>query len=85
MLKIVGLVGILICLAWWLHMWRFANLFTAKSETLRGIEEAFPVRPFSIEETKRARMRSLRLTTVDRVVAVVFIVLFVALVCLKSA
>lgn len=80
---VVGLVGVLICLAWCLDMGRFADLFRAKAGTLRQMESGLPSAPFVLEDQALAGMRYPRLTRVDQGVALAFIVLFAALVYLK--
>jgi hypothetical protein len=57
--NIVGFVGIFVCLAWFLHMMRFADIFKTKVATLRHIESGLPVEPFakdSVLEKRRARI-----------------------------
>jgi hypothetical protein len=80
---VVGLVGALICLAWCLHMGRFADLFSAKAKTLRQMESGLPSTPFALEDQALAGMSYPRLTRVDQGVGLAFIVLFAALVYVK--
>jgi hypothetical protein len=52
-LVVVGVVGILVCLAWFEHMRSFGKLYRAKLQTLRLLEDAMtknePLKPFIIE------------------------------------
>lgn len=77
----VGLVGIIICVLWFLHMRSFADIYKAKKVTLCKIEEELPAKPFSHEgsiEGKRTRI-----TDVDKGVALAFVALFAALIYIK--
>jgi len=47
---VVGIVGILICLAWFDHMTSFGKLYFAKLETLRSLEADLKLlKPFATE------------------------------------
>jgi hypothetical protein len=76
-----GGVGVLVCIAWILHMGSFGNLFEAKTATLVEMEKAleWSVKPFEYEGNHSAAKRRRRLTNIDRFVASIFIVLFSAL------
>lgn len=82
-LIVVGLVGAMVCVSWLLHMWSFARLFKIKKKTLGELESAFQfsVTPFSreLQLDVDPKFRRPRLTSVDRLMASIFIVLFVAL------
>jgi hypothetical protein len=80
---IVAWFGIAICVAWFMHMGSFAGLFSAKLATLRKIETNLTVEPFTLETVKPQEKWRLRLTTVDRWVAVIFIGLFIWLLNVK--
>ena len=80
---VVGLVGITLCVAWMLHMSSMAKLFTAKRETLRTIEQRLPFQLFATEERHLQNVQRIRLTTIDRLVAIAFVVLFAALLFVK--
>jgi hypothetical protein len=80
---VVGLVGVLIGVAWFLHMGRFADIFSAKGETLEDLESDLPAKLFTTERAKLKGGQYLRLTSVDQVVAFCFIVLFAALAYMK--
>ena len=66
---VVGLAGILVCLAWFLHMRSFAAIFKAKIATLRHIESGLPVEPFAKEDSVLEKTKSRDLTTADRFLA----------------
>jgi hypothetical protein len=47
-LVVVGIVGILVCVAWFEHMRSFETLFAAMLRTLRSLESDLPSKPFTI-------------------------------------
>jgi len=77
-LVVVAIVGIIICGAWFLHMFSFGTLFHAKRATLQKLEADLLLKPFGIEQTVRSKWY-IRLTIVDRLAAAAFFALFVAL------
>ena len=83
-LVLVAIVGITVSIAWFLHMWSFGTLYVAKKATLSQMEATLPFKPFSTETTELAKGRRLRLTIVDRIVAVAFIALFLTLAFFKA-
>ena len=83
-LVIVALVGIIVCVAWILHMSSFADLFSAKTATLCKLEEKLPFQLFSTEKQELKEKGRIRLTTVDRIIAAAFILLFIALLFFKG-
>jgi predicted RND superfamily exporter protein len=94
-LGLVALVGIAICVLWFFHMLSFSQIFTAKFEVLRELEERvrLDVKPFKLEheilEKERefnlfkTKSKRIHITMVDRALAAVFGVFYVALWCLK--
>jgi hypothetical protein len=84
-LSLVGLVGIVICIAWFSHMRSFENVFEAKLETLRQLEETGNL-GCKLFTTERERLRArhyVHIAVVDQVVPLVSIVLFGALIFFK--
>jgi hypothetical protein len=71
----VGVVGILVCVAWFMHMWSFAKIYEAKKKTLRSLEEKLP---FPLFATEKAALggKVIRLTFVDRITPVAWAILF---------
>jgi hypothetical protein len=93
-LKVVAVVGILICLAWFEHMRAFGALFGAKLKTVHKLEEALkqnlPLTPFTDEaailmERKKPKTKwsYSPITLVDRFTPLGFLALFVLLAYLK--
>jgi hypothetical protein len=93
-LRIVALVGVLICLAWFEHMRSFGKLYLAKLSTLRALEEDLkehrPLQPFQIEtdlllhpKKKKLRFRYTPLTLVDRIIPLASALLFLSLLQFK--
>ena len=91
-LKVVAVVGILICLAWFEHMRAFGVLFGAKLKTVHKLEEALkqnqPLTPFTDEATilqdrKKTKWAYSPITLVDRFTPLGFLALFVLLAYLK--
>jgi hypothetical protein len=91
---LVGIVGILICVLWHLHMWSFAALFDAKKRTMRDAEVALKLSfgPFT-EEAKKLRKPGeskpearvyIRLTIIDRFISGILLILFIVLLFLKA-
>jgi hypothetical protein len=76
-------VGIFICVSWLLHMGSLASLFRAKRATLSEIEKQFPFQLFASEDIELKNARRLRLTTVDRIVAAGFVLMFFTMLFLK--
>ena len=79
----VAFVGMIICVSWFLQMGSFARLFTAKRATLCRLEQRLPFQLFATEDDELQKTSRIRLTTLDRIVAVAFILLFVALLLFK--
>lgn len=77
---LAGGVGALISLSWLLHMWSFAGLYKAKRHTLTEAEKHLPFKPFTVEKAELDNMARPRLTTVDRIVAIIFGMLFIVLI-----
>ncbi len=75
-LLMVGLVGVAICLSWFFHMSSFAAIFKAKRATLCEIEKKLPFQLFGTEDRILSQKFRMRLTTVDRIVAIAFVLLF---------
>ena len=84
-LRLVGGVGLLICLSWFLHMWTFGTIYRAKRHALAEGEAKLPFTPFTIEKTFLSGQNYFRLTIIDRFVAIVFAILFLVLVSFKTA
>ncbi len=91
-LRVVAVVGILICLAWFEHMRAFGALFGAKLKTVHKLEEALkqnqPLTPFTDEATilqdrKKTKWAYSPITLVDRFTPLGFLALFVLLAYLK--
>jgi hypothetical protein len=90
---LVAIVGIAISAAWFLHMWSFAQLYRAKFETLHKLEKKLGIEPFTMEQNAleegrsyrpftaehRAPSKRVRVTIIDRYIAVIFGVLFLVL------
>ncbi len=84
---VVGLVGLVICGAWYTHMRSFGALFEAKLATMRKIENALPVQPFTEElkllEGKQHEGGYVRFTEVDMLAPCAFMALFIAFIVIK--
>lgn len=80
---LIALIGALISVSWFLHMWSLAVLFSAKLHTLCEIEEKLPLQPFSLERKYLSRVRRVRITVADRVIALIFAILFFSLLLLS--
>jgi len=74
----LALTGMIISLAWFVHMFAFGTLFDSKRKTLIELEENFSIEPFTLEKKNRHWFH-FRLTIVDRIVAGAFIALFFCL------
>lgn len=83
-MAIVGLIGIAVCVAWFFHMWSFSQLFTAKFDALRTLETAFEMKPFTVEQSALQQTRRVRITLVDRLLAVIFGIFYLALWAFKN-
>lgn len=92
--KVVAVVGILICLAWFEHMRAFGVLFGAKLKTVHKLEEELKqnlsLTPFTdeaaiLQDRKRPKTRwsYSPITLVDRFTPLGFLALFVLLAYLK--
>src|SRR6266850_2258577 len=81
----LGLVGMIICIAWACHMSAFQSLFDLKRETLRKLEgnADFPIKPFTREAAGEDPKRT-HTTKIDKWVALSFLVLFILLLGVKS-
>lgn len=79
----LGLVGIIVCVAWGSHMKSFGSLFKAKRQTLEKLEAQgpLPLQPFMTEATVQEKRT--RLSDIDRYLAWAFGILFACLVVAK--
>ena len=84
-LVLVGLVGIILCMAWVMHMQSFAAIYRAKFDVLRAMEEKHNLFHVFDEEWKRLKddPRYRLLTFIDSVTPVIFAALFIAVILLK--
>lgn len=74
---VIGVGAIAICALWFLHTLSFAALYQAKIKRLKAMEETLPFRNFAAEYDDLLQdWRYVRLTTVERWVAFVFVILF---------
>jgi hypothetical protein len=81
---IVGVVGIVICVLWMLHMRSFGALYLAKFTVLREMEKDLPFPIFEREWTRlESDRRYWQFTVVDEWLPRVFILVFVAVILLK--
>lgn len=81
----VGAVGLLVALLWSAHMASFGSYFKAKKLTLVDLEQGWTITPFTREAENLPGKSRLRVTYVDQVVAVAFMLLFGALVVASIA
>lgn len=84
-LTLTGLVGILLCIVWVMHMQAFGAIYRAKFDVLRGIENKHGLFHIFDEEWSflKANPRFRMLTFIDSVTPVLFLLVFVALLYLK--
>ncbi len=84
-LTLVSLVGILLCIAWVMHMQAFGAIYRAKFDVLRKIEDDHGLFHIFDEEWKllKANPRYVLLTFIDSVMPVLFLLIFIALLYLK--
>jgi hypothetical protein len=82
---LVGMLGIILCVAWVMHMQSFAAIYNAKFGVLRAIEKERNLFPVFDEEWKHlhADPRYRLLTLIDSAVPLLFAALFIALLYLK--
>ena len=83
--EIVGIVGIVMCIVWIMHMQSFAAIYLAKFKVLREIEKGqgfFALFDREWEHLK-SDSRYKCLTLIDSVVPIVFASLFVVIVFVK--
>jgi hypothetical protein len=82
---LVGFVGLLLCLAWILHMQAFGALYAAKFTVLRELETEAKLFPLFKREWEALQndTRYRHLTRLDLWVPVLFAIVFVALVFIK--
>ncbi len=82
----VALFGAALCELWAQHMSSYSALFHAKFALLKKMEEKFPCQPFTDEGKLLSQPpRYISMTTLDKRVARVFLVLFLVLPLLKLA
>lgn len=82
---VVSLGAIAICVLWLVHTLSFAALYSAKLGRVKIMEEKLPFRNFAEElDALEKDWRYIPLTTVERCVASIFIILFVAALVLNG-
>jgi hypothetical protein len=81
---VISLGAIAICVLWFLNTLSFAALYHAKLNQLHKMEEKLPFKTFTAEfETLKGDWKYFRITTVECLVATIFIILFIAALVLK--
>jgi hypothetical protein len=84
-LTLSGIVGILLCIVWVMHMRAFGAIYRAKFDVLRAIEDKYKLFHIFDEEWKslKANPRYKLLTVIDSVIPILFLLIFVVLLFLK--
>ncbi|MCK4842440.1 MAG: hypothetical protein KAT04_11270 [Methylococcales bacterium] len=84
-LTLAGLVGILLCIVWVMHMQAFGAIYRAKFDVLRKIESKHSLFHIFDEEWKflKANPRFKLLTFIDSVTPILFLIVFITLMYLK--
>jgi len=84
-LVLVGILGIILCVVWGIHMQSFSAIYRAKFDVLRAIENEHNLFHVFDEEWKylKANPRYKLLTLIDSAPPVLFAFLFIALLYLK--
>lgn len=82
---LVGMVGVILCVVWVMHMQLFGAIYRAKFDVLRAIEKECNLFHVFDEEWKhlRANPRFKLLTLIDSVVPVLFAAMFIVLLYFK--
>jgi hypothetical protein len=82
---LVGVVGIVLCIVWIMHMQSFGAIYKAKFDVLREMENQCNLFHVFDEEWKHLKRdsRFMLLTLIDSVIPVLFAALFVALLHFK--
>lgn len=76
---VISLGAIAICILWFLNTLSFAAVYRAKLGQLHKMEEKLPFKVFTAEHAElKGDWKYFRLTTVECLVACIFIVLFIA-------
>jgi hypothetical protein len=80
-----GIVGILLCIVWVLHMQSFRAIYRAKLDVLRAIEGKCNLYHIFDEEWKslKTNPRYKVLSVIDSVIPILFLLIFVALLYFK--
>lgn len=73
------LVGCTVCIAWLLYIWSLKKLNTAKFSVIQELESKLPARPFADEWGYLNSCKYAKGTTIERVLPVSFLVLYVAM------
>ena len=74
----VAAVGLLIAVLWSAHMRSFGIYFRAKRTVLSELEDGWSIAPFT-KETAQTPKRFYRVTYVDQLIAIAFMIFFVSL------
>jgi hypothetical protein len=82
---LVGMVGVILCVVWVMHMQSFGAIYKAKFDVLRAIEKECNLFHVFDEEWKhlRANPRFKLLTLIDSAVPVLFAAMFIVLLYFK--
>jgi energy-coupling factor transporter transmembrane protein EcfT len=84
---LVGMVGIILCVAWVMHMQSFGAIYRAKFDVLREMETQCNLFHLIDEEWKylQKNPRYKLLTLIDTAIPALFAALFIALLCFMIA
>ena len=76
-------IGMVVCIAWLLYLQSFRKLNQAKFEAINAMEKQLPKQPFSEEwDTLQKDSKYRKETTIEKILPITFIVLYVALAAL---
>ncbi|MEX0665385.1 MAG: hypothetical protein WD598_11555 [Acidimicrobiia bacterium] len=83
---IIAVVGIVFSLTWWVLLRSYRDLSQAKWDVIARIEDRLAIRPFQdewkvlkAEQPRGLRGRYIELSVVERVVPIIFLILYIAL------
>lgn len=76
------LAGCVICVAWLCYLWSLKSLNSAKYAVIQQLESFLPKRPYSAEWDLLKNRRYLKGTTIERILPISFITIYLVLLVL---
>jgi hypothetical protein len=77
----VAVLGILLCIAWYIHSLSFNKLFLVKFSIIKEIEEELPIQLFAKEDVKFKTHHRMLFSKIESIISLIITLPFIMLLC----